>query len=60
MEEISDFVDAGVPGGTANLWKGMAALFERVAEDMKTGTGDVEVLQGFVADAKATLQNAKK
>ncbi|KAF8487830.1 6-phosphogluconate dehydrogenase C-terminal domain-like protein [Gautieria morchelliformis] len=60
MEEIGDFVDAGMPGGTADLWKGLAALFKRVAGDMKTGAGDVEVLQDFVADAKATLQDAKK
>ncbi|KAF8574244.1 6-phosphogluconate dehydrogenase C-terminal domain-like protein [Ramaria rubella] len=60
MEEISEFVNTGVQGGTADIWQGLARLFERVAESVREGGDDVKVLQGFVDDAKTAVNNAKK
>jgi hypothetical protein len=59
MEEIRDFVDDGVPGGTAEIWEGLARLFERVADSVREQGEDVKVLDGFVEDAKAALQREK-
>jgi len=56
MEEIRDFVDAGVEGGTSDIWEGLARLFERVAGSVKEGGEDVKVLEKFVEGAKETLQ----
>ena len=49
MEEIAGFVG----GGEGDVYKGLASLYERIARSAEEGSGDVDVLKKFVADARA-------
>ena len=64
MEEMADFVRAGLGDGEAKIFEGYARLFERIAR-AQTGTttrpeagegSDVYVLRKFVEDAKEALK----
>ena len=63
MEEMADFVRAGLGDGEAKIFEGYAKLFQRIAS-AQTGTtagseegevSDVLVLKKFVEDAKEML-----
>ena len=58
MEEISQFVG----GGEGKIHEGMARLYERIEKSVKEGEagGDVDVLKGFVEEAKKVLNDEKK
>ena len=63
VEEMADFVRAGLGDGEAKIFEGYAKLFQRIADAQAgttTGPGagevsDVVVLKKFVEDAQETL-----
>ncbi|KAJ3569616.1 hypothetical protein NP233_g4925 [Leucocoprinus birnbaumii] len=52
MEEISEFVG----GGQGDIHRGMASLYQRVADSLNGDRKDVEVLEQFVEAAEKALQ----
>ncbi|KZW02324.1 6-phosphogluconate dehydrogenase C-terminal domain-like protein [Exidia glandulosa HHB12029] len=53
MEEIAAFIDSGLgDNGPGQIFEGMAKLYARLAESVKSGKGDVEVLDDWVDKVK--------
>ncbi|EJD42828.1 6-phosphogluconate dehydrogenase C-terminal domain-like protein [Auricularia subglabra TFB-10046 SS5] len=55
MEEIASFIDSGL-GGPGQIFEGMAKLYARLADSVRKGEGDVDVLNDWIDKVKKTRE----